>query len=226
MKIQTTKPDAGDPYYNKSPKGWSPCILGNNNKGQRDPGLNVLPNCCGWACGRFNSIAEEPTCRWFGNVNAENFLALGKSQGLKTGTEPKIGAVMVWSNDRTGHVAVVENVIDKNTVLTSESEWNGAVFKNYTRKRGSDGNWRSGCKWMGATYKFRGFVYQPREVYVAKEITVLSDGKTYQVKAIQEGNENYIRMRDFDDVLGIADVCWNASRKMPEIDSPDYKPSK
>ena len=218
MTPQTTKPETGCIYFNKKPVGISPCILGNNSRGQRDPGLNVLPNCCGWAGGRFNQIAGETSFKWFGNMNANRFFAYGKQQGLSTGSEPKAGAVMVWDNGKEGHVAIVEEVLDKDTVLTSESEWNGAVFKNYTRAR-SGGSWRSGCAWMSAAYKFLGFVYQPRDVVVVKPLTVKSNGKFYTVRAINEANENYIRMRDFDDVLGIADVCWNATEHMPEIDT-------
>ena len=72
---------------------------------------------------------------------------------------------------------------------------------------------------MSAAYKVLGFVYQPRDVVVVKPLTVKSNGKLYTVRAINEANENYIRMRDFDDVLGIADVCWNAVEHMPEIDT-------
>ena len=43
MTPQTTKPETGCIYFNKKPIGISPCILGNNSRGQRDPGLNVLP---------------------------------------------------------------------------------------------------------------------------------------------------------------------------------------
>lgn len=74
---------------------------------------------------------------------------------------------------------------------------------------------------MSAAYKFLGFVYQPRDVVVVKPLTVLSNGQLYTVRAINEGSENYVRLRDFDDVLGIADVCWNATEHMPEIDTPD-----
>lgn len=217
MKIQIEKPESGDKFYNKKPKGISPCILGNNSRGQRDLGLNVLPNCVGWVVGRFNAIAGEETIKWLGNTNAVNLYALGKSQGLLTGLLPQPGALMVWSNGDAGHAAIVEEVYDEKRVLTSESEWNGKVFVNYIRSKSPE--WRTGCPWMSSTYKFKGFVYQPKPVVVVKKLAVLCNGQTYVVNAINEGNENYIRMRDFDDVLHIADVCWNATEHMPQIDS-------
>jgi surface antigen len=67
---------------------------------------------------------------------------------LKTGLTPKLGACMVWqkgptkkSSDGAGHVAIVEDIIDENTVLTSESAYNGSAFFTNTRTKGDDGNW-------------------------------------------------------------------------------------
>ena len=95
------------------------------------------------------------------NCNAENFIERAQNTyGLKVGKEPKVGAIMVWqhgslaSGDGAGHVAVVEKVIDKDTVYTSESSYGGKAFFNATRKN-SDG------KWGISYYTFRGFIYNP-----------------------------------------------------------------
>ena len=63
-----------------------------------------------------------------------------KKYGLEIGQTPKAGAIMVWQkgstlsgNDGAGHVAIVEKVIDANTVYTSESSYGGSAFWNSTR---------------------------------------------------------------------------------------------
>ena len=53
MKIRTTKPESGNKFYNTVSKGgYSHCIVGYPT----DKGCNVLANCVGYACGRFNEI--------------------------------------------------------------------------------------------------------------------------------------------------------------------------
>jgi len=75
--------------------------------------------------------------------------------------EPKLGAVMVWTNSNStslsglsGHVAIVEKVISDTEVITSESAYGGTYFYSMDRHKGSDGNWeRHGY--------FRCFIYNP-----------------------------------------------------------------
>lgn len=43
------------------------------------------------------------------------------------------------------------------------------------------------------------------------------DGKIKEVKRILKNGENYIRLRDFEDVLGICDVEYDAKEKMPVV---------
>jgi len=157
-------PEAGNPYYNKAPKGYNPCILGNNDHGQRGKGLNVLPNCVGWATGRFAEIIGEPRCEYLGNTNACNYISTARKQGLKISKAPQAGGVMVWSGGPGGygHVAVVEATIGTDTVVTSESEYYGAAFVVYTRRK-SGGNWRQGCYWMDSTYKYLGCILNPSQ---------------------------------------------------------------
>lgn len=68
---------------------------------------------------------------------------------------------MVWKGGPTGegHVAIVEAVGQRN-IITSESEYYGKPFTTVTRSN-EDGNWRTGCKWMGKTYKFIGCIENP-----------------------------------------------------------------
>jgi len=153
-----TKPEAGNKYYiTKAKGGWSTAIIGSPT----DADCNVLANCVGYAFGRFNEIAGNEKMTYLLPVNAENFFSVAKSQGLQTGSVPKLGAIMCWakglagvSSDGAGHVAVVEKIIDDTTVLTSESGYGCAnPFWTSTRKKG-DGNWGS-----GGSYTFLGFIY-------------------------------------------------------------------
>jgi len=151
-------------YNNKNNGGKSLCINGKPT----DKDCNVLCNCVGWACARFNHIYNELT--GYSGIkypnfccNAENFIEVAKKYGLSVGQTPKVGAIMVWqkgdtlsSNDGAGHVAVVEKVFSTTKVLTSESGYNSFAFSNKTREKGSNKNWGS-----GNSYSFRGFIYNP-----------------------------------------------------------------
>ena len=70
MNIRTSKPTAGNKFFiTKSKGGWSTCIQGSPT----DSACNVLANCVGYACGRFNEIIgsmKYPSL----NCNAENFI--------------------------------------------------------------------------------------------------------------------------------------------------------
>lgn len=153
-------PAAGNPYYNTiKTGGYNPCILGNNDRGQRAKGLNALPNCTGYATGRFAEIIGEPRCEFLGNTNACNYIKLARKQGLQIATRPVVGGCMVWSGGTGGygHVAIVELDLG-NRFLTSESEYYGKPFVTYQRF-GED--WRGGCYWMGRSYKFLGCIVNP-----------------------------------------------------------------
>lgn len=154
-------PEYGNPYYNtKSNGGFNPCALGNNSHGQRQNGLNILPNCVGYVVGRFNEVGQYGACKWLvARGNACDFIRIGQQQGLQIATRPVVGGCMVWSGGTGGygHVAIVELDLG-NRFLTSESEYYGKPFVTYQRF-GED--WRGGCYWMGRSYKFLGCIVNP-----------------------------------------------------------------
>ena len=161
FKMRVTKPEAGNKYYiTKSNGGYSNAIKGNSK--YRDADCDVLPNCVGYAYGRFNEIGGYGYCKYLTPSNAENFIQY-KNSSLVTGQTPKVGACMVWQkgatldgSDGAGHVAIVEKVISETEVYTSESGWSAKKpFWNQTRKKGS-GNWG-----QNSAYKFLGFIYNP-----------------------------------------------------------------
>lgn len=158
MNIRTTKPTSGNKFFiTKSKGGYSTCIQGSPTDSQ----CNVLSNCVGYACGRFNEIIgamKYPSL----NCNAENFIERAKNTyGLEISSVPILGGIMVWQkgtlsgNDGAGHVAVVEKIIDSNTIYTSESGYGGSAFWNSTR-RNTNGRWG-----LGSAYTFRGCIVNP-----------------------------------------------------------------
>lgn len=158
MNVRTTKPTSGNKFFiTKSKGGYSTCIQGSPTDSQ----CNVLSNCVGYACGRFNEIIgamKYPSL----NCNAENFIERAKNTyGLEISSVPTLGGIMVWQkgtlsgNDGAGHVAIVEKIIDSNTIYTSESGYGGSAFWNSTR-RNSNGRWG-----LGSAYTFRGCIVNP-----------------------------------------------------------------
>ncbi len=165
-QIRTTKPGAGNKnYIRKANGGWNTCIKGKPT----DPECNVLANCVGYASGRYNEIINEVRgttgCTYTNlNCNAENFVERAKADGLKTGSKPKVGAIMCWqkgslaSGDGAGHVCIVEKVNNAKSVYTSESGYGSKAFWNATRTN-ANGRWG-----IGSAYKFRCFIYLPDDV--------------------------------------------------------------
>lgn len=149
--------DIHSPYYiRKVNGGYSPCIPGNNAYGLRPFEGSVLPNCVGYATGRFNEKLGLGECKYLGNRNAVDFANWPSLQGLNWGMTPRVGACMVWGHGE-GHVAIVEEVISDTEVITSESGWSyrtGPIVREIRRKKGDNGKW-------GYSYDFLMFIYPP-----------------------------------------------------------------
>lgn len=156
--MRQSKPEAGNKFYNTTSRGgYSTCVQGSPT----DSGCNVLANCVGYACGRFNEIygsMKYPSL----NCNAENFIERAKSIGLQVVNYPVMGGIMVFQkgatlsgSDGAGHVCIVEDIYDNNTIYTSESGWNSSAFWN-SKRSNSNGRWG-----LGAGYSFRGCIVNP-----------------------------------------------------------------
>ena len=134
-----TEPESGNPYYNRTPSGYSSAIKGNVPKGSDssvrtgslNPQLNVLRNCVGYANGRFNEIIGEGRIKYSFTCNAEKFVQTALGYGLQVGQTPQLGAIMCWrkgsastSDDGVGHVAIVESIdSDTGNIVISQSGW-------------------------------------------------------------------------------------------------------
>lgn len=167
FKPRLVVPEYGNKYYNRKNKGgYNPCIIGNypydSAKPTGYPGLNVLPNCTGYATGRFAEIIGEPRCKYLGKGDAHSYADYAIKQGLTVGNEPKLGACVVWEYGKYGHVGIVERIVSKDVIVISESGWYTSVPVWWATHRRGNGNWVNGTdyNWM-KNYKFTGFVYNP-----------------------------------------------------------------
>ena len=202
FKPRMTKPESGNPYYNTiAAGGYSGCIKGNPT----DAGCNVLANCVGYAAGRFNEIIGKPEMKYFKVApNAEDFYDTAIAAGLKVGTTPKLGAIIVWAKGKTwtsadgaGHVAVVEEIKIDGSIITSESGW-GCASPFWTSHRYKEsGNWG-----QSTAYRFLGFIYQPEEPqpkYIKKGDT----GAAVELMQSRLAAKGYLRKNEIDGDFGL-----------------------
>ena len=140
---RTTAPSSTNKYYIKTTYGgYNRCMRIKSNG-------SVLPNCVGYAWGRYCEEQGIHNCR-LSTGNAENWYY--KNDGYSRGNTPKLGAVICWHSTRSGgHVAIVEKINSDGSILTSNSAYNGSRF--YLRTL-SPPNYR-----MGSAYTFQGFIY-------------------------------------------------------------------
>lgn len=125
-----TAPSATNPYYlKKGYGGYNRCILINSKTG------SCLPNCVGYAFGRYLEIGGKTANSKLPTCNAEDWLATAKANGLSTGNAPRPGDVIVWKSgalgngkDGCGHVAVVEEIDNEGAILVSQSNYGGTRF--------------------------------------------------------------------------------------------------
>ena len=158
FQIRRNKPGKHNLYYKRIVNGgFNMARTGN----PVDQDCNVLANCVGYANGRFAEIIGKPYIQYQFTKNAENFIEDAIRFGLEVDMKPRLGGIMVWKGgdtlygkDGVGHVAIVEDIIDEDTILTSESAYDGFVFASMIRKK-SDGNWGM------SNSQFRGCIVNP-----------------------------------------------------------------
>lgn len=152
FKKRTTAPSTSDKYWiHTSNGGLNECIEINNSG-------SCLPNCVGYAWGRFYEITgKRPS---LSRANAENWYGY-TSDGYKRSQTPVEGAVICWrkgqagvSSDGAGHVAIVEEVKSNGDIVTSNSAYGGTRFYMQTVTKASGYS-------IGSAYTFQGFILPP-----------------------------------------------------------------
>lgn len=196
-----TRPESGNPYYIRKPAGYSTAILGKPT----DSACNVLANCVGYAVGRFHEIAGRQQFDLIDPVNAENLYQNAQAHGLKVGSAPALGALIIWQkgatlspDDGAGHVAVVEQIKSDGTIVTSESGYN-ASKPFWTAQYSPPYAYMTG-------YKFLGFVYQPEKQrrQVLRKGNFGEDVKQLQTALARAG---YLRTNEIDGDFGTITLC-------------------
>lgn len=178
FKQRTSAPSTTDKYWiHTSNGGLNECIEINNSG-------SCLPNCVGYAWGRFYEITgNRPK---LSRANAENWYGY-TSDGYKRSQTPVQGAVICWRKgqagngaDGAGHVAIVEEVKSNGDVVTSNSAYGGTRFymKTVTKSSGYH---------IGSAYVFQGFILPPGTTASTGGI----DTTPFQpsTSAIKEGDE-------------------------------------
>lgn len=139
-------------------KNWTHYTKGGLNKCILIEGNSCLPNCVGYAWGRwYELLGKEPK---LSRGNAENWY--GHNDGCKRGSTPKLGAVICWRKgqagneaDGAGHVAIVEEIKSDGSIVTSNSGYKSTRFYTKTVKAPN--------YYIGSAYAFQGFIYLPIE---------------------------------------------------------------
>ena len=138
---RTTEPARDNPYYTTL-NIFHQC------------GYGMAPNignCTCYAFGRsYENLGTEPK---LSHGDAGQWYDYNKNHGYYSyGSTPVLGSVVVWKSSGAGHVAVVE-IIDGDTVITSESGWKSFYFKTKTRSK-SHYNLSA-----SSSYSLQGFIY-------------------------------------------------------------------
>lgn len=177
FKPRLSAPAATDKHWIHTSKGGlNSCILISGN--------SCLPNCVGYAWGRFYEILGKAPK--LSRANAEMWF--GTKDGYKRGQTPELGAVICWrkgkagwASDGAGHVAIVEKVNDDGSIVISESGYKAFRFRTRVLRPPYA---------IGSAYVFQGFIYNPAVKDAAK-------GKKY--KAL--GNMKFRAKPDLDSTV-------------------------
>lgn len=162
---RTAAPTTGDLRWTKTTHGgYNKCIAIDSSTGW------VMPNCTGYAWGRWLEILETTTHNlytgnggsWYGHT----------SDGYSRGSTPQLGAIVCFSggSDGAGHVAVVESIAsDGNSIITTNSAYGSTNFYRQTLYRSNNWTWSS-------SYTFQGFIYLPENI-TGGDIAILNQDK-------------------------------------------------
>lgn len=148
-----TAPGTSDKHWiHTSRGGLNECILISGN--------SVIPNCVGYAWGRFYEILGSRPA--LSRANAENWYG-NTGDGYRRSNVPSLGAVICWAkgkvgvgSDGAGHVAIVEEIKPNGDIVTSNSGYKSKRFWMQTFTKASGYSMRG--------YTFQGFIHQPNAI--------------------------------------------------------------
>lgn len=121
-----------------------------------------MPNCTAYAWGRFWEVGDPLSA---GINKPDPYQLPGYWDGglwwskvdrnvYQTGQTPQLGAVICFERPGyAGHVAIVEQINNDGTIVTSNSAYSGTYFYTQTLSASNNYSW--------GTYVFQGFIYNP-----------------------------------------------------------------
>lgn len=190
FRPRTTAPDPYDLLWISHAQqygGYNRCIVINSATG------SVLPNCTGYVHGRWMEESGTTECP-LSVSNAANYYGY-TADGMPRGSEPQLGAVICFSTGQggqPGHVAIVEEIIDADTIVTSDSNYGAEYFVMRTRYRSLGWNW-----YAGSDLVFQGFIYNPN----LKNYNILLLAAAAKKRKEDEENGKSIRLQQYTGAL-------------------------
>lgn len=131
----------------------------------------IKGNCTHYTVGRFQELNNEKSK--IKKESPETYIDVAKKVGYKTGSTPKLGAILVWEHkDKSGgHCGNVEHIYPNGDIDASMSGYATYFFKvrKLTKKSG----------YVYSDYKLLGFVY-PNDEYYEDRIDIYPKG-TYTI---------------------------------------------
>lgn len=145
---RTSRPSNSNKYYvTTGGGGYNRCIPGNAANG-RTSSTSVIPNCVGYAYGRYMEYRGITKCN-LPTGDAKTWYSTAKSRGFRCSRTPSVGAVAVFGGTQHGHVAFVERINANGDLYLSESNWSHAAFRNVTIYKSNGYNYSSGLHLIG-----------------------------------------------------------------------------
>lgn len=197
--------DLNSKYFTQvSGGGYNKCILGNNSTNKeknRQTPYSVLPNCVGFVYGASLCLANKTEIKELPTCNAVDW---AKYLNWEKGTTPKFGAIIVWSGNTYGHVAVVIETYADGSFKIAESGWSSFYYRERVIPS---------SKYYGSGLTFKTFLYNPYIKEEKKAETKTETNKITEVEALaiikKYCPKGYLYDNDKNELVGkIADFMY------------------
>ena len=225
IKRVTAPDDKNLNYIKTTYGGYNKCILINSLNGQ------VIPNCVGYAWGRF---IEEQGLKDCDLSRGDAKYWYPHSDKYKRGNTPKLGAVICWTNSNKGHVAIVEEIYSDKSILISESGYNSYYFKTeilkYPYKKGS--NTLQGFIYPDVDFEGDNMFNKGDEVVALEDVKLYTTIEKKESKyTIKKGDIAYVRLTHSPNFIALADIvtgeyfpsAWTNEQNKFKLYEQDYK---
>ena len=163
---------------------------------------SCLPNCVGYAWGRVYELSaqyntELPTNYYSNGTlctgNAKNWYGWhkDKSNAWARGDYPRLGAVIVYTNDKAGHVAVVEKINYKDdgsikSIVIGEGAYLQYAFTTNTKYASKNYNYYSNLTTVG-------FIYPPYCSLFSPDGTASNQLEQETIVVVQDAVAKYVQ---------------------------------